>query len=57
MSPIHLNKLDKMALRQWLNSFDVILADCDAVLWHDNEPIPQVPETINALQSLGKQIY
>ena len=32
MAPINLNKLDKMALRQWLDSFDVILADCDGKL-------------------------
>ncbi|KAM7356119.1 glycerol-3-phosphate phosphatase [Cochliomyia hominivorax] len=55
--PINLNQLDTKAVKEWLKSYDTILTDCDAVLWHDNNVIPHVPETIKVLKSLGKNIY
>ncbi|XP_065362166.1 glycerol-3-phosphate phosphatase-like [Calliphora vicina] len=57
INPINIKNLEKKAFKEWLDSFDTILTDCDAVLWHDDNVIPQVPDTINRLKSLDKNIY
>ncbi|XP_013113353.1 glycerol-3-phosphate phosphatase [Stomoxys calcitrans] len=56
--PINLDSEgDKQRQANWLESYNVILTDCDGVLWYDDEVIAGVPETINALQAKGKKIY
>ncbi|KAG7206117.1 hypothetical protein KM043_003511 [Ampulex compressa] len=44
-------------LRDFLDSFDVVLSDCDGVLWHINTPIVGAGEALNKLGALGKKIY
>ncbi|XP_076294767.1 uncharacterized protein LOC143215982 [Lasioglossum baleicum] len=44
-------------LRIFLNSFDVVLSDCDGVLWILGKPIPGAVESLKRLQDLGKRIY
>ncbi|XP_075160048.1 glycerol-3-phosphate phosphatase-like [Haematobia irritans] len=56
--PINLNNVDdKKTQTNWLHAYDVILTDCDGVLWHDDEVIEGTPEIINQLQVLGKKVY
>lgn len=55
--PICLNKAKKSEIKQWLNSFDTVLSDCDGVLWLGNHVLPGSPDVINFFKSMGKQIY
>ncbi|ELU00328.1 hypothetical protein CAPTEDRAFT_217713 [Capitella teleta] len=51
--------LDKSNVKEFLDSFDTILTDCDGVLWESaaEYPIPGVPETIEQLKKLGKKVF
>ncbi|KAK2582549.1 hypothetical protein KPH14_004840 [Odynerus spinipes] len=44
-------------IRKFLDSFDVILSDCDGVLWHIDSPIENAVEALSKLQSFGKKVY
>ncbi|XP_011200293.2 glycerol-3-phosphate phosphatase [Bactrocera dorsalis] len=44
-------------VRQWLDSFDTIISDCDGVIWLGDNVIEGVAETMRQLKRLGKQIY
>ncbi|XP_076681638.1 uncharacterized protein LOC143375900 [Andrena cerasifolii] len=44
-------------LQDFLNSFDVVLSDCDGVLWHLDKPIPGAMEALKRLKDLGKKVY
>ncbi|XP_076170034.1 glycerol-3-phosphate phosphatase [Ptiloglossa arizonensis] len=44
-------------VREFLNSFDVVLSDCDGVLWRLQKPIPGALQTVNKLQELGKKVF
>lgn len=57
ISPIRLNSLKKEEVRDWLNSFEVILTDCDGVLWLHNDVIGKSSEVINKLVKIGKRVY
>ena len=37
-------------VKDWFNSFDTVMTDCDGVLWVGSEPIPGSPEIINRLE-------
>ncbi|XP_076230957.1 uncharacterized protein LOC143177069 [Calliopsis andreniformis] len=57
---IHTRNLAEMTTEQtqdFLNSFDVVLSDCDGVLWHVYETIPYALDTLKTLQDLGKRVY
>ncbi|XP_061386278.1 glycerol-3-phosphate phosphatase [Musca vetustissima] len=55
---INLNEINDQELtKNWLDLYDTIFTDCDSVLWQDNSVIAGAPETINALQNLGKRVY
>ncbi|XP_031845762.2 uncharacterized protein LOC116432684 isoform X1 [Nomia melanderi] len=43
-------------LRCFLDSFDVVLSDCDGVLWIFDKLIPGALESLKTLQDLGKRI-
>ena len=43
--------------RQFLDSFDIVLSDCDGVLWFLDKPVPGSAHTLRKLQELGKQLY
>ncbi|XP_076294624.1 uncharacterized protein LOC143215902 [Lasioglossum baleicum] len=55
--PNNLSEMTSDQLRTFLNSFDVVLSDCDGVLWIINERIPGAVETLKRLQDLGKRIF
>lgn len=42
--------------KSFMDSFDVVLSDCDGTLWKAN-PIPHAGETIHALEKKGKRVY
>lgn len=44
-------------IKQWLDSFDTVLTDCDGVIWVDNDPLPQAADVINKLIESGKQLF
>lgn len=44
-------------IRKFLDSFDIVLSDCDGVLWHIDSPIKNAVEALSKLQSFGKKVY
>jgi phosphoglycolate phosphatase len=52
--PINLD--DKNHFFEFLTRFDFILCDCDGVLWVNNDAVHGVPQVLNKLRALGKQI-
>ncbi|XP_055526850.1 glycerol-3-phosphate phosphatase-like [Wyeomyia smithii] len=49
--------LSPTEIKQWLESFDTVLTDCDGVIWVDNNPLPQATDVINKLVGNGKQLF
>jgi len=47
---------NKSAVKDFLNSFDTILSDCDGVLWVNNGAVPGAPAALNKLRAMGKKI-
>jgi len=44
-------------VKDWVNSFDTVMTDCDGVLWVGAEPIPGSPQMINRFRELGKRVF
>jgi len=44
-------------VRDWVNSFDTVMTDCDGVLWVGAEAIPGSPDIIQRLRQLGKRVF
>jgi len=44
-------------VKDWFNSFDTVMTDCDGVLWVGSEPIRGSPEIINRFRELGKRVF
>ncbi|XP_035742168.1 glycerol-3-phosphate phosphatase-like isoform X1 [Vespa mandarinia] len=57
MSPKQLTSLSKDTLESFLNSIDIVLSDCDGVLWKENDVITGSPETVNKLTELKKKFF
>ncbi|XP_049825288.1 glycerol-3-phosphate phosphatase isoform X2 [Aethina tumida] len=53
---VDLTKLSPLEFQKLFQSFDVILTDCDGVLWIENEPIPGSVEVINKLVEMDKTV-
>ncbi|KAL4707693.1 hypothetical protein ACJJTC_014874 [Scirpophaga incertulas] len=53
------NLLDakKDQIQQFIDSFDTVLADCDGVLWIENNAIPGSADTMNYFRKLGKKVF
>ncbi|XP_053686500.1 glycerol-3-phosphate phosphatase-like [Sabethes cyaneus] len=49
--------LNPANIKQWLDSFDTVLTDCDGVIWVDNEPLPLAKDVINKFIDNGKQLF
>ncbi|XP_073835486.1 uncharacterized protein [Musca autumnalis] len=54
-NPKHLLELTKKEKQDFLESFDIVLSDCDGVLWAFSSPIANSGEAINLLKTAGKQ--
>ncbi|XP_013115799.2 uncharacterized protein LOC106093295 [Stomoxys calcitrans] len=48
---LHMNLKEKQT---FLDSFDIVLSDCDGVLWNISAPIPNAGAAINLLKIAGK---
>lgn len=57
MTPIrHVLDLSKEEKRQFLDSFDTIMSDCDGVVWDFIGPIPGVDKALPLLKKKGKKL-
>jgi len=50
-------KMTDQEVRDWVNSFDTVMTDCDGVLWVGADPIPGSPDVIQRLRQLGKRVF
>jgi len=50
-------KMTDQQVRDWVNSFDTVMTDCDGVLWVGADPIPGSPDVIQRLRQLGKRVF
>ncbi|XP_076664760.1 glycerol-3-phosphate phosphatase-like [Andrena cerasifolii] len=57
MATRHITTLSKEEFKNFIESIDVILSDCDGVLWRETEVIQNSPETVNKFKQLGKQFF
>ncbi|XP_069965996.1 uncharacterized protein [Bactrocera oleae] len=53
----HILKLSPQEQKEFVNSFDVVMCDCDGVMWMATSPIPRTGEAVNALKAAGKQVH
>ncbi|KZC08050.1 PREDICTED: 4-nitrophenylphosphatase-like [Dufourea novaeangliae] len=53
----NLSEMTVEQARDFIESFDVVLSDCDGVLWYVDRPINGAIETLKRLQDLGKRVY
>ncbi|XP_042215564.1 glycerol-3-phosphate phosphatase-like [Homarus americanus] len=49
--------VERSHVKEFLDSFDIVLTDCDGVLWCANAPIGKANEALNQLRALGKKIF
>eukprot|EP00099_Drosophila_melanogaster_P016370 NP_570021.2 uncharacterized protein Dmel_CG2680 [Drosophila melanogaster] len=54
--PRHILKLSLEEQRQFIDSFDLVISDCDGVVWLLVGWIPNTGAAVNALKAAGKQI-
>lgn len=55
--PVNLSTFTKPQIKSWLESFEVILTDCDGVLWLYNNIIKDSNKVINKFLEHGKKVY
>lgn len=53
----NLVKLSYEKVKEFLDSFDTVLTDCDGVLWLEEKAIEGSPQVLNKLRELGKRIF
>nr|XP_003707256.2 PREDICTED: phosphoglycolate phosphatase-like [Megachile rotundata] len=53
----HITSLSKEEFNNFMESIDVILSDCDGVLWKETEVIQYSPEAVNKFKQLGKKFF
>ncbi|XP_076295080.1 glycerol-3-phosphate phosphatase [Lasioglossum baleicum] len=57
MTAKKITSLSKEEFKNFIESIDVILSDCDGVLWRETEVIKRSPETVNKFKQLGKKFF
>ena len=50
-------ELNRSNVHQLLESVDVVLCDCDGVLWTTDTVISGAPEAVSKMKSMGKKVY
>ncbi|XP_018792369.1 PREDICTED: 4-nitrophenylphosphatase-like isoform X2 [Bactrocera latifrons] len=53
----HILNISAKEQREFVNSFDVVMCDCDGVMWMVSSPLPRTGEAVNALKDDGKLVY
>lgn len=53
----NIKSLSKEEFRHFIDSIDVILSDCDGVLWKETNAIAGSPETVAKFKEMGKKFY
>ncbi|XP_073843820.1 glycerol-3-phosphate phosphatase-like [Musca autumnalis] len=56
-SATKLLEIEEDKVKEWLDSFDAVLTDCDGVLWVYGDVIPGSVEVMNRFKELGKKIF
>lgn len=56
-SGTNLASLSATEIKEWINSFDTVLTDCDGVIWVDNNTLPQATDVINKFIENGKKLF
>eukprot|EP00088_Acartia_fossae_P071139 TRINITY_DN9705_c0_g1_i1.p1 TRINITY_DN9705_c0_g1~~TRINITY_DN9705_c0_g1_i1.p1 ORF type:complete len:341 (+),score=80.82 TRINITY_DN9705_c0_g1_i1:31-1053(+) len=51
------SSMEPHKVKEWLDSFDTVMTDCDGVLWVGAEAIPGSPQIINRFRALGKRVF
>ena len=49
--------LSSAEFKNFIDSIDVVLSDCDGVLWKETQVIKNSPETVNKFKELGKKFF
>ena len=49
--------MGRSKVKEWLASFDMVLTDCDGVLWLYNDIIGKAPHVINKFVENGKKVF
>ncbi|CAK9805449.1 Glycerol-3-phosphate phosphatase [Anthophora plagiata] len=57
MAAIDFKTLNEEDVKEFLNSFDTVLTDCDGVLWMNMNPLPNAAEVIDTFHCLGKRVF
>ncbi|KZC11360.1 PREDICTED: phosphoglycolate phosphatase-like [Dufourea novaeangliae] len=57
MAAIDFKTLNDVEVTDFFNSFDIVLTDCDGVLWIYMSPLPYAVEVINCFQCVGKRVF
>ncbi|XP_036224556.2 uncharacterized protein [Bactrocera oleae] len=53
---LHILKLSAKQQREFVNSFDVVMCDCDGVMWLVSSPLFRTGEAVNVLKVDGKRV-
>nr|XP_036227946.1 4-nitrophenylphosphatase-like [Bactrocera oleae] len=53
----HILKLSAQEQKEFVNSFDVVMCDCDGVMWLVSSSLPKTGESVNTLKAAGKQVF
>jgi len=57
MACTEVSGMQPQQIKEWFDSFDTVMTDCDGVLWTGAEAIPGSPEVINRFRALGKRVF
>uniref|UniRef100_A0A161M2T1 Phosphoglycolate phosphatase-like protein n=1 Tax=Triatoma infestans TaxID=30076 RepID=A0A161M2T1_TRIIF len=53
----NLNSLNELERKEFFDSIDTFLTDCDGVTWLSSEVIPGAADVINRLKEVGKSVF
>lgn len=55
--PINIASMGKAKVKEWFDSFEYVITDCDGVIWMFMKTIGKAPEVINKFVENGKKVY